>query len=53
MVSFTSKERTLEWKDITNCKYEILLDQERKLYKAVGLHPSVAKVLFLARDPLR
>ena len=47
MVSFATEERTLGWKDITNCTYEILLDPERKLYKSVGLQPAVAKVLFL------
>lgn len=47
VVSFASKERTLEWKSITSCTYEILIDKERKLYKAVGLHSSVAKVCIL------
>lgn len=44
IVSFGEREGALRWKNDTNCPFNIYLDQDRKLYFALGMHRSLAKV---------
>lgn len=44
IVSFGSQEGALQWLDITGCQFDMVTDEERKIYKAFGLKVSIHKV---------
>jgi len=44
VVSFGSDQGAACWLNETNCKLEMFLDQERRLYQAFGLTRSLSKV---------
>uniref|UniRef100_A0A8C7JZE8 Uncharacterized protein n=2 Tax=Oncorhynchus TaxID=8016 RepID=A0A8C7JZE8_ONCKI len=45
VVSFGCREGAQIWLDQTGCKYDMLLDPERKIYKAFGLGSSYSNVM--------
>ncbi|XP_035692664.1 uncharacterized protein LOC118427115 isoform X2 [Branchiostoma floridae] len=48
VVSFGSQAGAQRWLQDTSCPYDMLLDQDRKLYGAFGLGRSVSKVWSVA-----
>lgn len=44
VVSFGSQEKAVSWLSATNCHFQMLLDTDRRLYRALGLKRSVSKV---------
>lgn len=45
VVSFGVQEGAQMWLEQTGCRYDMLLDPQRKIYQAFGLGSSYAKVL--------
>jgi len=48
VISFGARQGALAWLQDTACNLDLFLDQERRLYRALGLHRSLAKVWNMA-----
>uniref|UniRef100_A0A914BFB4 Uncharacterized protein n=1 Tax=Patiria miniata TaxID=46514 RepID=A0A914BFB4_PATMI len=44
VVSFGSREGALQWLGITGCPFDMVVDEDRKVYSSMGLGRSISKV---------